>query len=223
MATFSVLNGTGMNGAGIQFGSLGTQIVTSGIAGFPIITPTTGNIFYNDTGLFSLSGTSMSFVFPNTFGGTVTSLSYSKPAATPVFSISAFTEELGDIAGLFMGGNGMSALADIFSEADTITGSTQNDILQGFAGADVLNGGAGNDTVSYSASSDGVIVDLGISGPQLSLGDAFGDTLTDIENLRGSIFVDTLIGNAAWAWESLPSITASAISSRRSGVRRAFL
>ena len=73
MAVFTVLNGTGLNGAGIQFGTL-SQITSSGVAGFPIITPTTGSIFFNDTGLLSIGGTGMSFTFPSTFGGTVTSL-----------------------------------------------------------------------------------------------------------------------------------------------------
>src|SRR5262249_603386 len=34
--------------------------------------------------------------------------------------------------------------------ANTITGSSENDIIQGFGGADILNGGDGNDTFGYA-------------------------------------------------------------------------
>jgi len=44
MAVFSVLNGTGLNGAGIQFGTL-SQIASSGIAGNPNIQPRRSSAF----------------------------------------------------------------------------------------------------------------------------------------------------------------------------------
>jgi Ca2+-binding RTX toxin-like protein len=201
-----------MNGAGIQFGSLGTQIATSGIAGFPIITPATGSIFYNDTGLLSLSGSGMSFIFPDTYGGTVSSLTYAKPAITPIFSISGFSESLNDMTGLILpGGDELATLVELFSEDDTISGSTMNDLLMGFdgadtitgadgndaliggSGADVLQGGNGSDTAIYRGSGSGVTVDL-ILGTGTDA-DAAGDVLTDIENLTGSLFSDTLTGN----------------------------
>jgi Ca2+-binding RTX toxin-like protein len=84
---------------------------------------------------------------------------------------------------------------DILSGASILNGGAGNDSLLGGAAAETLNGGADSDTVSYAASSAGVTVDLGLSGPQISTGDASGDTLTDIENLTGSLFSDSLIGN----------------------------
>jgi Ca2+-binding RTX toxin-like protein len=212
MAVFSVLNGTGLNGAGIQFGTL-SQIASSGVAGFPVITPTTGTVFFNDTGLLSLGGTGMSFIFPNTFGGTVTSLTYSKPAITPVFSITGMNTPLADVAsGFLTPGGELAALAIIFSGDDTIGGSSQadklygfdgidlinggdgNDTLRGGAGGDTLNGGNGSDTANYQGSSAEVFVDIQTN--LLFSGDAAGDTLISIENLYGSSFDDTMSGDA---------------------------
>ncbi|WP_395676973.1 calcium-binding protein [Inquilinus sp.] len=211
MAVFSVLNGTGLNGAGIQFGTL-SQIASSGIAGFPVITPTTGSVFFNDTGLLSVTGVGMSFILPNIFGGTVNSLTYSKPAITPIFSITGMSTPLADVAsGFLTPGGELAALATIFSGADTITGSAQADFLIGFDGADTINGGDGNDTLrggaggdalnggagsdfaNYQGSSQEVFVD--IQSNLLFSGDATGDTLNSIENLYGSSFGDTLSGD----------------------------
>lgn len=75
---------------------------------------------------------------------------------------------------------------------DTIDGGQGNDTLIGGAGADALDGGAGTDWADYT---DGFGV-----GAQLSAGIGFGstatgDTLTNIENLRGSDGADFLIGD----------------------------
>ncbi|KAB2858781.1 MAG: calcium-binding protein, partial [Bauldia sp.] len=72
-------------------------------------------------------------------------------------------------------------------------GAAGNDTLDGGGGADLLSGGGGNDTATYAASAAGVTVSL-LSGAG-SGGDAQGDTLVSIENLIGSAFADTLIGN----------------------------
>jgi Ca2+-binding RTX toxin-like protein len=212
MATFSVLNSSGIGGAGIQFGTL-SQIASSGVAGFPNIATTTGLVFFNDTGLLSLTGTGMSFILPSTFGGTVTSLTYSLPVIAPVFSITGMNTALADVAsGFLTPGGELAALAIIFSGNDTITGSTQADRLMGFDGADTINGGTGDDTLrggagadildggdgsdfaNYQGSAADVFVDL-----QTNLifgGDATGDVLTNIENLYGSSGNDFLSGDA---------------------------
>ena len=78
--------------------------------------------------------------------------------------------------------------------ADTINGLAGNDVISGLGGADWMDGGAGIDTASYAASTSGVTVSL-MTGTG-SGGDAEGDTLTNIENLTGSNFDDTLEGNA---------------------------
>jgi Ca2+-binding RTX toxin-like protein len=75
---------------------------------------------------------------------------------------------------------------------DNINGGAGDDFLLGGLGNDALDGGAGVDTADYSAIKTAVTVDLNI-------GTASGegnDTLTNIENINGSAFDDTLIGDA---------------------------
>ncbi len=77
---------------------------------------------------------------------------------------------------------------------DRLFGRQGNDMLTGGAGADTLNGGSGIDTIDYSASGSGIDVNLNRTGAQ-SGGDAEGDiTNTNIENVIGSGFADTLVG-----------------------------
>lgn len=77
---------------------------------------------------------------------------------------------------------------------DVLNGGGGNDTLTGGAGADVCDGGPGADTISYSGSTEAVIVDL-MTGTG-SGGDAAGDTIVNIENVRGSSFNDELAGDA---------------------------
>jgi len=78
-------------------------------------------------------------------------------------------------------------------QANLIDGGRGNDFLTGGAGADDLRGGKGSDTADYSTSSLAVQVNLGAG--TAAGGDAAGDTLTDIENITGSVFDDTLTGD----------------------------
>jgi Ca2+-binding RTX toxin-like protein len=96
---------------------------------------------------------------------------------------------------------------------DRLVGLEGDDVLIGGAGADALDGGAnspspdrpnkllqadsnslqsGGDTASYKTARAGVVANLALGG---LLGDAAGDTYRDIENLLGSDYSDTLIGN----------------------------
>ncbi len=77
---------------------------------------------------------------------------------------------------------------------DTLIGNAANNMLQGNGGNDTMDGGAGNDTVWYSNDLSGITVSLAIGGAQ-NTGGSGTDTLTSIENLRGSTHADTLIGN----------------------------
>ena len=76
--------------------------------------------------------------------------------------------------------------------ANRLDGGLGDDTLDGGSGSDLLVGGGGNDTVSYVRSNVGVTVDLNLAGIQVSLGDASGDTLINIESILGSAFNDTL-------------------------------
>ncbi|HEX5393417.1 MAG TPA: hypothetical protein VFW68_09055 [Rhodocyclaceae bacterium] len=77
--------------------------------------------------------------------------------------------------------------------ADTLYGGTGNDILEGGAGADLLDGGDGTNTASYSGANAGVSASL-VSFAN-NTGDARGDTYTNIQNLLGSNFADSLEGD----------------------------
>ncbi|MBK8117276.1 MAG: M10 family metallopeptidase C-terminal domain-containing protein [Candidatus Accumulibacter sp.] len=79
-----------------------------------------------------------------------------------------------------------------------LTGNTLNNFLYAGAGNNVLNGGTGTDTVSYAyglSGTSGVTVSLITAGAQAT-GGSGTDTLTNIENLIGSGFNDSLTGNA---------------------------
>jgi Ca2+-binding RTX toxin-like protein len=77
--------------------------------------------------------------------------------------------------------------------ANTIKGLSGDDVLQGYGDADTIDGGDGIDTVTYGGSVLGVSVSL-FNGYTHG-GDAEGDTLISIENLRGSSYADTLVGS----------------------------
>lgn len=87
---------------------------------------------------------------------------------------------------------------------DTLKGRGGNDWLVGGTGNDFLNGGAGIDTADYSSRSINgqsylgatadVTVNLNLTGAQ-NTGGAGLDTLVSIENVTGTNFSDTLIGN----------------------------
>jgi Ca2+-binding RTX toxin-like protein len=84
--------------------------------------------------------------------------------------------------------------------ADTLTGGVGNDslyggngddILTGGADADLIDGGANFDIASYAASTAGVIITLdGVTAG--SGGDAAGDLITNVEQITGSGFADTI-------------------------------
>ena len=76
---------------------------------------------------------------------------------------------------------------------DTIFGSVGDDVIEGGAGADDMDGGDDIDLLSYESSSEGVNIDL--STNTASGGDATDDTIANFENVLGSAFNDTLIGD----------------------------
>lgn len=72
-----------------------------------------------------------------------------------------------------------------------------DDLLFGSPAADAMDGGQGIDTVEYSSSNEAVVVDLAASagGAKSKGGFAEGDALSNIENLVGSNFDDSLAGS----------------------------
>lgn len=69
-----------------------------------------------------------------------------------------------------------------------------DDLIEGRGGADIIYGDGGTDTASYESSAIGVSVSLATGNGYN--GDAAGDVLWQIENLRGSAKTDQLTGDA---------------------------
>ena len=76
---------------------------------------------------------------------------------------------------------------------DVLDGGSGNDTLIGGAGADKMIGGEGNDTAVYTTSHKGVSINLQKGTAKGA--DATGDTLISIENLKGSVYNDILVGD----------------------------
>jgi Ca2+-binding RTX toxin-like protein len=81
---------------------------------------------------------------------------------------------------------------------ENITGSSAGDLLAGDASNNVLDGGLGVDTVTYTNASNAILVSADAAGNLTVNAGALGtDTLTNIENITGGAFNDTLMGTAA--------------------------
>ena len=76
---------------------------------------------------------------------------------------------------------------------DSLSGGAGFDFLNGGAGDDTIDGGADRDTASYLGTVSGVVVNLTMG---TATGGAGNDTLISIEQVNGSQFADTLIGDA---------------------------
>jgi Ca2+-binding RTX toxin-like protein len=91
-----------------------------------------------------------------------------------------------------LGGEGSDTITGGDSGDDTIDGGFGDDTIAGGPGADTLDGGGDADTLDYSTSPAAVTVDLGLNA--VSGGDAAGDTVSNFENVRGTVDLDTLTG-----------------------------
>ncbi|MFO1006110.1 MAG: cadherin domain-containing protein [Planctomycetaceae bacterium] len=76
---------------------------------------------------------------------------------------------------------------------DTLNGGAGDDTLIGNLGNDLLTGGIGIDTISYQTASSPVTVNL---ATKKTAGAAGTDTLNGIENVIGSLFSDSITGDA---------------------------
>jgi Ca2+-binding RTX toxin-like protein len=93
---------------------------------------------------------------------------------------------------------------------DTLYGYGGDDLLNGGNGNDHLNGGDGQDMASYKVgATSGVTVDLARQGVFQDTGGAGSDKLEFIEDLEGTEFSDTLLGdggaNGCSAWAAATS------------------
>jgi Ca2+-binding RTX toxin-like protein len=83
----------------------------------------------------------------------------------------------------------------LYGEAgnDTTFAGEGDDLLVSSSGADALSGGDGFDTVDYRSSPAGVTANLASSAPGIG-GDADGDTFVRLEQVYGSSYQDTIVG-----------------------------
>jgi Ca2+-binding RTX toxin-like protein len=79
--------------------------------------------------------------------------------------------------------------------SDSILGGAGNDTIDGGADADSIDGGGDIDLVSYESSSIGIVAWL--DGNAGVYGDAAGDRISNVENLTGSGYNDTLGASSA--------------------------
>lgn len=77
--------------------------------------------------------------------------------------------------------------------SDHLDGRGGNDFLDGGADDDLLDGGNGLDSINYHHSNDAVTVNLGTG--EASGGHAEGDTLVNVEYVRGSTYDDVITGD----------------------------
>ncbi|KAF0189654.1 MAG: hemolysin-type calcium-binding [Desulfobulbaceae bacterium] len=90
---------------------------------------------------------------------------------------------------------------DILISIENLIGGSGNDTFTGAHGiqANAFDGRGGtSDTVSYTVSTEGLVVALDhtlLLTPVTQTNDAAGDTFVNIENLIGTAYADTLIGN----------------------------
>ena len=91
-------------------------------------------------------------------------------------------------------GDGAGNVLSGLGGSDVLNGGGGDDTLIGGTGNDTLNGGTGKDTASYRNATARVTVNLGIVGAQ-NTGGAGTDQLASIENLEGSNYGDSLIGD----------------------------
>jgi Ca2+-binding RTX toxin-like protein len=92
-------------------------------------------------------------------------------------------------------GDDSANVIDGASDNDTLDGGLGNDTLFGGLGDDSIDGGDGVDTASYAGASAGVFVAL-FNATQNNASAGI-DTLTNIENLIGTNFDDSLLGDGS--------------------------
>ncbi|MFM4978771.1 retention module-containing protein [Aeromonas caviae] len=172
-----------------------TQMITgvSGAVG-GTVTDNAGSVTFDDT-----SGNAT----PNSYEG---SFNYTNSTTTDTAKVYVDVQSGLTLTGSYLdeiliGGSGNDTLNgnagnDILLGGlgnDTLNGGEGNDLLIGGAGNDTLNGGNGNDTASYFDSAAGVTVT--VNGANQNTGGAGTDSLSNMENLVGSMFNDSLTGD----------------------------
>jgi Ca2+-binding RTX toxin-like protein len=126
-------------------------------------------------------------------GGTgFDAVSYATSAAAVAVNLGSASGTGGDAEGDVL--SGIQVIIGS-SFADLLFGDADHNILEGGGGGDTIAGNAGNDWVSYAGAASRVAVTLAVTSGNGWLGDATGDGIQAIENIRGSAFADALYGD----------------------------
>jgi len=183
-SVFVILDNSGVNhgnGGGDAQGDTYTGIENLRGSGFPdfLVGDAGNNVLEGGVGADELDG-----------GAGIDTASYAHATAGVIASLASNSSNTGDAAGdIYF--NIENLRGSNFS--DFLFGDSKNNVLEGGAGADFLNGNGGNDTASYEHAQSGVFANL--TNSSLNTGDAAGDVYTNISNLQGSSFSDTLVGD----------------------------
>ncbi|MNG85267.1 Bifunctional hemolysin/adenylate cyclase precursor [compost metagenome] len=174
-----------------------TQTIT-GVSGAVsgTVTDNVGSVTFDDT-----SGN----ITPSTYEG---SFNYTNSTTTDTAKVFVDVQSGSTLTGgyldeILIGGTGNDTINgnagnDILlggAGNDNLNGGEGNDILVGGAGNDILDGGAGNDTASYIDITGGIGVTVTVNGNNQATGGAGTDSLSNMENLVGSMFNDNLTGD----------------------------
>ncbi|ASU41308.1 hemolysin D [Herbaspirillum sp. meg3] len=126
-------------------------------------------------------------------GGTSTGTSHNRVD----YSNSTVAETVNLFTGNGSGGAGSLAAGDTYLNIQDATGGTGNDVFIASAAANKLDGGTGSDTVSYAAANDGNGVTVNLNTGGGTGGFAANDVYVSIENVIGTQYDDTFVGNAS--------------------------
>jgi hypothetical protein len=95
------------------------------------------------------------------------------------------------------GGAGSLAAGDTYLNIQDATGGSGDDTFVASAAANRFDGGAGSDTVSYASANDGNGVTVNLNSGGGTGGFAANDVYVSIENVIGTQYNDTFVGNAS--------------------------
>lgn len=168
-----------------------TRNIKKGIDLSAFFDGTFGPVSADDAGRLSLSfagkrlALTGDYTFDNGVGeGTVTAVQITV-FGQPILRMTSAPIDLADLLDFLEGASGRAFFAELFADADRMSGTKWRDNLQGFGGDDTLNGGAGNDTLAGDGGSDLL---QGEAGRDLLEGNRGNDTLI------GGFAQDTLMG-----------------------------
>ncbi|WP_233526687.1 MULTISPECIES: calcium-binding protein [unclassified Herbaspirillum] len=126
-------------------------------------------------------------------GGTSTATSHNRVD----YSNSTVAETVDLFNGVGSGGAGSLAAGDTYTNIQDATGGTGDDIFIASAAANKFDGGTGSDTVSYAVANDGNGVNVNLNTNVGTGGFAANDVYASIENVIGTQYNDTFVGNAS--------------------------